>query len=217
MSDPRKAEPTIAPMASASAHDIAEVVAVIARAFYPDPLFGFFARDRLHEYHLLAGVFDAFVADARSFNSIYGARVENRLVGAAVWLPPDGMPRTRRREVTFQLRSARVLAGARHRRAGFALLDAIDKLHPHEPHWYLMLLGTDPLVQGRGVGTRLLAPTLERCDGEGMPAYLETQKQDNLPFYARHGFAVDNEVRLPNAPPVWTMLRPPQSAARNAA
>ena len=35
-------------------------------------------------------------------------------------------------------------------RAG--LLDAVGRAHPHEPpHWYLMLLGTDPVLQGRTV------------------------------------------------------------------
>ena len=51
-------------------------------------------------------------------------------------------------------------------------------------------------MQGRGVGSALLEPALARADGEGMPCYLETQKEENLSFYARHGFAV-RDTALP--------------------
>ena len=205
MTDPRRAEPTVRLL---DRGDRREVVAVLARAFYPDPLFGFFARNRLHEYRLLASVFDTFTADAAPFRQTFVAEVDDSVVGAAVWLPPGAMPRSTRREVTLNAGAARVLATARNRRAGFKLLDAVDKVHPHEPHWYLFLLGTDPLVQGRGVGGRLLQPVLDRCDAEGLPAYLETQKEANLAFYGRHGFAVEQLIEPLGAPRIWTMRRP---------
>ncbi len=186
------------------------MVAMMARAFFPDPLFGFFARGRLHEYHLLAGIFSSFASDAAPFRQTYIAAADDHVLGAAVWLPPEAMPRSRRREMMLNARSARLLATGRNRRMGLALLDAVAKAHPHEPHWYLALLGTDPLVQGRGIGGRLLQPILERCDAEGLPAYLETQKESNLAFYGRHGFTVDNTIELEGAPRVWTMLRPPK-------
>lgn len=56
--------------------------------------------------------------------------------------------------------------------------------HPDEPHWYLATLGTDPSAQGRGIGSALLADVLERCDREATPAYLETETEANVAFYA---------------------------------
>lgn len=47
----------------------------------------------------------------------------------------------------------------------------VERRHPREPHWYLALLATDPSVQGRGLGTALLAPVLEQCAREGIPVY----------------------------------------------
>jgi GNAT superfamily N-acetyltransferase len=188
--------------------DLDAVVPALARAFFPDPLFGFFARSPRHEYDLLPAVFQAFCRDAVPAGEIWAAHAGLRTVGAAVWLPPGAMPRPTRREVALNLRAARVLAGARNRVAGFKLLDAVDKVHPTEPHWYLFLLGTDPSVQGRGVGGRLLAPVLERCDAEGLPAYLETQKESNLAFYGRHGFVLTEKLDVGGAPPIWTMTRP---------
>jgi hypothetical protein len=43
-----------------------------------------------------------------------------------------------------------------------------------------------------------------------VPAYLETQKPENLAFYAKHGFTVADEVHLDGSPPVWTMRREPR-------
>ena len=28
--------------------------------------------------------------------------------------------------------------------------------HPHEPHWYIPLIGVDPIFQGQGYGTLLM-------------------------------------------------------------
>ncbi len=90
-------------------------------------------------------------------------------------------------------------------------LAAIEKKHPHAPHWYLLGLGVDPDLQGKGIGTQLMAPVLERCDREGTPAYLESSKERNVPLYERNGFRVTEEFRVPNGgPPIWMMWRDPK-------
>ena len=35
-----------------------------------------------------------------------------------------------------------------------------------------------------------MQPVLERCDADGIPAYLESTKERNVGFYEQHGFAV---------------------------
>ena len=188
--------------------------ACFARAFFPDPLFGFFMPAKRREYSLLPAVFRAFITDAGPFDRTWGATLpaehDHHLVGAAVWVPPGGMPRPFRRELLMQLRLGRLLLRGSNLAIGLRLLSAVDRVHPHEPHWYLGLLGTDPTMQGRGVGSALLEPALARADGEGMPCYLETQKEENLSFYARHGFAVRDVVSVTGSPTVWTMQRPPR-------
>ena len=49
------------------------------------------------------------------------------------------------------------------------LLNLVESMHPHEPHWYLATLGTAVEQQGKGVGSALMRPVLEHCDAEGMP------------------------------------------------
>ena len=205
--DPRTATAEVRPLRSSERH---AAVAALARAFYPDPLFQHFARNPRQEYHLLAAVFDAFVRDGLPFGETLAAAVGDRIVGCAVWLPPGAMPRNVARTAALNARATRVLVPGRNRLSGMKLLDAVDKLHPTEPHWYLFLLGTDPVVQGRGVGGRLVQPVLDRCDAEGLPAYLETQKESNLAFYGRLGFEVGQKLEHAGAPPIWTMTRRPR-------
>lgn len=94
--------------------------------------------------------------------------------------------------------------------AGLRILQAIERKHPTEPHWYLGILGTAPAHQGKGLGSAVMAPVLERCDAEGLGAYLESSKERNVPYYRRHGFEVTEELPLPGGPPVWLMWRDPR-------
>ena len=91
------------------------------------------------------------------------------------------------------------------------MLRLLDANHPKEPHYYLALLGTEPSHQGHGIGSALLRTTLARIDEEGMPAYLESSKERNVPLYALFGFEVMDEFRSEHGgPPLWRMWREPR-------
>jgi hypothetical protein len=57
----------------------------------------------------------------------------------------------------------------------------------------------------------MLHPRLLRrtplVDRDGVGAYLESSKESNVDYYARFGFRVTEEVRLPRGPRVWLMWR----------
>ena len=75
------------------------------------------------------------------------------------------------------------------REGAFALvLEQAGSFHPEEPHWYLPLIGVDPIEQGRGCGSALLRVGLSRCDADRLPAYLESTNPKNIPLYERYGF-----------------------------
>jgi GNAT superfamily N-acetyltransferase len=83
--------------------------------------------------------------------------------------------------------------------------------HPIEPHWYLQGLGTDPPLQRHGYASAALAPVLARCDADGTPAYLESTKLENVPFYEHHGFAVTGTIEIPrHGPTLYAMWRAPR-------
>ena len=139
-----------------------------------------------------------------------GGYTTEDFTGAALWAPPDRW-RLGPRDVLRDLPSVVRFLG---RRFFVAMrgLTLVEKKHPKQPHWYLATLGTEPDHQGKGIGSALLAPILERCDREGLPAYLESSKEQNLPFYARHGFEVTEQINMPKGPPIWLMWREPRSA-----
>ena len=76
---------------------------------------------------------------------------------------------------------------ARAERSRFAQL--LDAAIPPEA-WYLSILGVDPTLQGRGIGARLLAPTLAEADAAGAVTWLETFTTRGASFYERVGFTL---------------------------
>lgn len=88
--------------------------------------------------------------------------------------------------------------------------EAMGENHPHEPHWYLAMIGADPCRQGRGLGSAVLKEGLRRCDADGLPAYLESSNPANIPLYERHGFEVVGLIQPGDFPPLVPMLRRPR-------
>lgn len=137
--------------------------------------------------------------------------VTDDLAAGAVWRPPGHW----KLAPSEMVRDAPALVGALRGRilTAFSALKVIEDAHPSEPHWYLEILGTEPASQGTGLGSAVMAPVLARCDDEGVPAYLESSKESNVPYYERHGFRVVEELALPKGgPSLWRMWREPQPA-----
>jgi GNAT superfamily N-acetyltransferase len=90
----------------------------------------------------------------------------------------------------------------------------IERLHAGQsrPHWYLSYLGARRGRQGQGLGTQMLREVLNGLDTDGVPAYLESSNERNLPLYERNGFRVVGELRaLGSGPTIWRMWREPQA------
>lgn len=86
-------------------------------------------------------------------------------------------------------------------------------LHPTErAHAYLWMIGVAPHRQGEGLGTALIEHVLERCDRDGVPAYLEASNARSRALYERLGFTVlhDRVLDLPDGPRMWPMWREPR-------
>ncbi len=190
----------------ATAQELPELTGALARAFMDDPV----ARWSCPPERLRASVLERFHGTRlRQLHCHDEVWTTDGLGCAALWAPPEH-GRTSWHE---DLALARCIVRARIAQRlplTIAGLLGVERRHPREPpHWYLAVLGTDPAEQGRGLGSAVLRPVLERCDTDQVGAYLESSKERNIDFYARHGFRVTEEMRLPWGPIIWPMWRDP--------
>lgn len=122
--------------------------------------------------------------------------------GAALWLAPGvEADQDALADVMQSSLSPVQLEGA------LALFQQMGAYHPHEPHWYLPLIGVDPAQQGNGLGDALMSHALARCDRDSMPAYLESTNPRNISLYRRHGFEPLGTIQAGSSPPIVPMLR----------
>lgn len=164
---------------------------MLARAFANDPLIAWINPDPVSRAAGLPGSFaDVFDGDAR------GSRLTTEGKEAiSLWHKPNhdevgpADPETPASEIA-------------HR--AMVLQTALNEHRPKEPFWYLHVAGCDPAAQGRGYGSAVVRAGLELA--AGLPAYLETANEQNLPFYQNFGFSVVEEWHVPDGPKVWSML-----------
>jgi GNAT superfamily N-acetyltransferase len=190
-----------------AAADADPLAAVLGRAVADDPVWRWMFPRRPER---MAAMFAMLLRHAHLPNGVSElAEQDGEVLAGALWDPPGRW----RISVSTQLKQLPALLRVLGGRTFTVLrgLGEIERAHPIEPHWYLAVLGTDPAAQGRGLGSALLRSRLSRCDDTRFPAYLESSKEENVPYYERFGFRVTGEVRLPgDGPRVWPMWRNPQ-------
>jgi GNAT superfamily N-acetyltransferase len=186
---------------------------VLADAFAQDPVFGWLIppQARGRDNRLRTFFTSMSRAYLRRGKPCYLAGDAS---AAALWAPPGAwaMPLSQ-----VILEAAPNGLAFRHRlpRALRTQLQ-IEHLHAAQsrPHWYLGYLGTRSGRQGQGLGTRMLREVLVGLDTDGVPAYLESSNERNLPLYERNGFRCVGELQpLGHGPTIWRMWREPAPRA----
>jgi GNAT superfamily N-acetyltransferase len=125
--------------------------------------------------------------------------------GIALWLPPD----VGSDDEAMATIAAEAVPESDQEEV-FGVLGQMGDLHPTERHWYLPLIGVDVPKEGGGLGSALLRHAAERCDRDGLPAYLEATNPRNKRLYAAHGFEELGVIQAGGSPPMWPMLRKPR-------
>jgi ribosomal protein S18 acetylase RimI-like enzyme len=191
----------------ATLQDVPALARMLARAFFDDPVAIWSCKPDGPRPRLLERFQATRLRQLLVHQEVW---ITPELSSAALWAPPKRWKTTPREDIAIarSMLHPRLLARAPMVAAGFINM---ERKHPHRPpHWYLGILGTDPSAQGQGHGSAVLRPVLEQCDADGVAAYLESSKERNIDFYARHGFRVTAELRMPRGPRMWSMWRDPR-------
>jgi ribosomal protein S18 acetylase RimI-like enzyme len=190
---------------------------VLARAFrdYPIARFAFpNMEDRAKKSHYM----HQFVLSCCiQYGEAYST--SEKFEGIAAWLPPENAIVS----ILKLIRSGALILlskfGIRSVRKMMMFNRYLELIHKHVapyPHWYLWNIGVDPQFQGKGYASKLLLPMLARMDKEGIPCYLETQKEANIALYRHYGFKVAEQFIVPGTEFTnWSILRDPGNKMHN--
>lgn len=181
------------------------VSCALTAAFHDDPVFGWLLPDRAIRSTRLRKFFDIVVDILLVHDDTW--TTSDGVTGAALWVPYGSAPMSGERGERFAEECAAICDPYADR--VLELLAAMDERHPHEPHEYLWFAGVVPTAQGRGIGSALMAPVLERADRAGRPAYLEATSPRSKALYERRGFQASEPFSVADGPPLWPMWRDP--------
>jgi len=187
-------------------------IEVLIRAFRNYLLFQYYFPDELKRQKIAPRFLSVPVFIGLQCGEIYAT--SPNMEGVAIWIPSDNY------RVTFckLIRSVplSVIFGL-GRYGSFKMrqcgehLDAVHQRLAPFKHWFLQTIGVDPQFQGKGYASKLLKPMLVRIDEEGLPCYLETLDEKNVPLYEHFGFNVIDKSNVPEADLTnWAMLREAQ-------
>src|SRR5262249_6054942 len=179
--------------------------AALGAAFEEDPVFEWLIRDGSRRRERLVRFFrlelEHVVLPAGA------AWATDGVPGASLELPPGAWKMPIGVQVAHGPEFMRIF-GARVPRS-MALITKMEHRHLREPHYYIPYVGVAPQAQGKGLGSALLHATFDRCDRDGLPAYLEATSRRNVAVYERLGFEHLGEFNLGSSPPLWPMRRRP--------
>jgi ribosomal protein S18 acetylase RimI-like enzyme len=180
----------------------------LGAAFFDDPVFGWLIGRSSNRQARLERYFALQLAHSLADGCVW---TSEGLQGAALCMPPGQWRLPPRLMIANGAGFTRIFRGRLPRAIG--LLAAIERRHLRGAHYYFANIGVAPAAQGQGLGSRLMRPTLDRCDREELPAYLEASSERNAALYERLGFQCTEVLRFAGSPPLRLMMRPPQPQA----
>lgn len=181
------------------------LASALAAAFFDDPVFGWLIGPGPSRMARLQRYFAIQLAHTFTDGCVW---TSDGSAGAALCMPPGKWHLPVWLMFSNGPRFGDVFRARLPRAIG--LLTAIERKHLRGPHHYFANIGVRPEAQGKGLGRTLMRPTLDRCDAEGLPAYLEASSERNAALYERLGFQCVEVLRFAGSPPLRLMTRQPQ-------
>ena len=168
---------------------------MLARSFYNDPMLSAYwpDEDRRKRY------FPWYMTSVVTYGLIYGRVFQTtNIAGVIIWLPPGQTEFTLWRYIRAGFFALPYRAGQKQSQITGINDEFMAKTHKElmpGPHWYCWALGVDPAEQGKGISSTLMRHGCGLAAAEGLPCYLETHNQRNVPIYEHMGFKVLRQSR----------------------
>ncbi len=186
---------------------VKQASSVLYNAFYQDPLVRYMLPDEGRRTQVLPSFYRIVVRYTLRYGEVYTTPEGE---GVACWLTPRNTTVSTWRLLRVAPTALFSFSFAEQQR-NTIYSRYTDEAHEHAisgPHWYLWGLGVEPSCQHQGLGGQLIQPVLARADRAGLPCYLETTNDVNLPFYEKHGFTIMSDGVVPGTQlRVWGMRR----------
>jgi ribosomal protein S18 acetylase RimI-like enzyme len=184
----------------AGAADTGVVASVLAEAMLDDPMVRWPLPPDAGIDHALA----VFGPLARMYVELDAAWLVGSDRAAAAWLPPAAAARFSELEPSTRPEIVASTEDAGQRYGEF--WDWLGAHVPAEPCWFLDVIGVVPAAQGLGLGRILVEHGLALAAADGLPAFLETGRAENVAYYERFGFRTVDRVEAPRGgPTIWFM------------
>src|SRR5260370_42145658 len=184
---------------------------LLGRAFMKDPMWEDLAPGLARRARVLPPSFRITVRYSLRYGEVYTTPA---LDGVAFWLPPGAAPPSLSQLIRLSIHGAPLELGLMGLLRYTAVENYTGEIHKRTlpgRQWYLWVIGVAPARQGQAIGAMLIQPVLARADAGGLPCYLETMNEANVPFYQKHGFKVVSEGEVPrHRLRVWSILREPR-------
>jgi GNAT superfamily N-acetyltransferase len=180
------------------------LAALLGRAFADDPMFVW----PLGEDQIAGKAEGFFLAFDERLADLGWLWATPRDDGVAAWIPPGEDETMMNIDLELRPTIARVTddGGARYA----AMWEWIASKLPRERFWYLDHLAVEADRRRGGAGTALIEHGLAFADRDGVPAFLETARPENVAYYAGRGFRVVEHEDVPGGGPhLWFMRRDP--------
>jgi hypothetical protein len=188
---------------------------LLTRALYDDPAVTYVLPDTSTRQPALSWFFTSVAIRAsRLCGETYTTR---DLEGGALWICPGvewtvaHFANTAISALPFKLNRSSITRWINV--SGY--LESVRRQLADRLHWYLLVAGTEPSINGNLIRRTLLAPVLATADWDLRSCYVETFNERDLPFYKQIGFEIAGAGRIPDGgPSFWALIRPPQRVAK---
>lgn len=193
--------------------DVPHAVETLKNAFALDPLWAAVFTEGPKKDTSLTGFFTCPVLYGVKYGKVYAP--SPALEGVAVWLPGKYANMTPLRMILCGALPYGAKMGSEHIRFFSAFGKRLERekkrLLAGKPYAYLSVIGIEQSAQGKGYGSRLVNAIKQECDRDGTVLYLETETEENVRFYEKHGLRVLQKITLDQVSlPMWLMARAPE-------